>query len=104
MSSEQLELGPVDIVVIGFPPDAPRTGESIPLVVDLVDRGIIRILDVMLVQKDADGVVTAARDQRARRGGLGAPGGLPGRQHGHARETRTPPWRAAGSSPAKPPC
>jgi hypothetical protein len=58
MSSEQLELGPVDIVVIGFPPDAPRTGESIPLVVDLVDRGIIRILDVMLVQKDADGVVT----------------------------------------------
>ena len=57
MSSEQLELGPVDIVVIGFPPDAPRTGESIPIVVDLVDRGIIRILDVMMIQKDADGVV-----------------------------------------------
>jgi len=58
MSSEQLELGPVDIVVIGFPPDAPRTGESIPIVVDLVDRGIIRILDVLLIQKDADGTVT----------------------------------------------
>jgi len=57
MSSEQLELGPVDIVVIGFPPDAPRTGESIPIVVDLVDRGIIRVLDVMMIQKDADGVV-----------------------------------------------
>jgi hypothetical protein len=57
MSSEQLELGPVDILVIGFPPDAPRTGESIPLVVDLADRGIIRILDVMLIQKEADGTI-----------------------------------------------
>ncbi len=57
MSSEQLELGPVDIVVIGFPPDAPATGESIPIVVDLVDRGIIRVLDVMIVQKGTDGTV-----------------------------------------------
>ena len=43
--------------MIGFPPDAPATGESIPLVVDLVDRGIIRILDVMIVQKGTDGTV-----------------------------------------------
>jgi hypothetical protein len=59
MSSEQLELGPVDVVVIGFSPDAPRTGESIPLMVDLVDRGIIRILDVLIVEKDADGNVAS---------------------------------------------
>jgi hypothetical protein len=52
-----LELGPVDIVVIGFPPDAPRTGESIPLFIDLVDRGLIRVLDVMIVEKAADGTV-----------------------------------------------
>jgi hypothetical protein len=58
LSAEELELGPVDIVVIGFPPDAPRTGESIPLFVDLVDRGIIRVLDVLIVQKDADGTVS----------------------------------------------
>jgi Family of unknown function (DUF6325) len=57
MSSEELELGPVDIVAIGFPPDAPRTGEAIPIFVDLVDRGIIRVLDVLMVQKDADGAV-----------------------------------------------
>jgi hypothetical protein len=57
MGSEELELGPVDIVVIGFPPDAPRTGEAIPIFVDLVDRGIIRVLDVLMVQKDADGTV-----------------------------------------------
>jgi hypothetical protein len=58
LSNEELELGPVDIVVIGFPPDAPRTGESIPIFVDLVDRGIIRVLDVLMVQKDADGTVS----------------------------------------------
>lgn len=58
MSNDELELGPVDVVVIGYPPDAPRTGEAIPLFVDLVDRGIIRVLDVLMVQKDVDGVIS----------------------------------------------
>ncbi|HEY2536717.1 MAG TPA: DUF6325 family protein [Solirubrobacteraceae bacterium] len=58
MSSDELELGPVDIVVIGFPPGASRTGEAIPVFVDLVDRGIIRVLDVLVVQKDAEGTVS----------------------------------------------
>ena len=58
MSNEELELGPVDVVVIGYPPDAPRTGEAIPLFVDLVDRGIIRVLDVLMVQKDGEGNVS----------------------------------------------
>lgn len=58
VNSENLELGPVDIVVIGFPPDAPRTGEAIPIFVDLVKRGIVRVLDVLIVQKDDDGGVT----------------------------------------------
>jgi hypothetical protein len=59
MSSEDLELGPVDVVVIGFPPDAPRTGEAIPIFVDLVERGIVRVLDVLIVQKDDDGSVSS---------------------------------------------
>ena len=59
MSSDDLELGPVDIVVIGFPPGAPKTGSAIPMFVDLVDRGIIRVLDVLMVQKDAEGTVAA---------------------------------------------
>jgi len=58
MSSDELELGPVDVVVIGYPPDAPRTGEAIPLFMDLVDRGLIRVLDVLMVQKDAEGNVS----------------------------------------------
>ena len=57
-TQEDLELGPVDIVVIGYPPGAPRTGEAVPLFIDLVDRGIIRVLDVLMVEKDANGVVS----------------------------------------------
>jgi hypothetical protein len=51
----QEELGPIDIVVIGYGADAPMTGEAAPLLLDLVDRGIIRVLDVMFVVKNADG-------------------------------------------------
>ena len=57
MSTEELELGPIDIVVIGFPAEAPRTGDAIPIFVDLVDRGVIHVLDVLIVEKDADGNV-----------------------------------------------
>jgi hypothetical protein len=49
------ELGPIDIVVIAYPAGAPMTGEAAPLLVDLVERGIIRVLDVMFVMKNEDG-------------------------------------------------
>ena len=49
------ELGPIDIVVIAYPADAPMTGEAVPIVMDLIERGIIRVLDVLFVMKNADG-------------------------------------------------
>ena len=49
------ELGPVDVVVIGYPADAPMTGEAAPMLLDLIDSGIIRVLDVLFVIKNADG-------------------------------------------------
>ena len=67
MSSEELELGPVDVVVIGYPPDAPRTGEAIPLFLDLVERGIIRVLDVLAVAEGRRGQRLRAGDHRLRR-------------------------------------
>jgi Family of unknown function (DUF6325) len=58
VSTEDLEeLGPIDIVVIGFPADAPMTGSAAPLLVDLVDRGIIRVFDVLFITKGDDGSV-----------------------------------------------
>jgi hypothetical protein len=49
------ELGPIDIVVIGYPADAPMTGEAAGVLMDLVERGIIRVLDVLFVMQDEDG-------------------------------------------------
>src|SRR3954452_24472971 len=54
-TEETTEIGPVDVVVIGFAPDAPMTGDAIPIFLDLVERGIIRVLDVLFVTKSADG-------------------------------------------------
>jgi hypothetical protein len=51
----QDELGPIDVVVIAYPAGAPMTGEAAPLLVDLVERGIIRVLDAMFVMKNEDG-------------------------------------------------
>jgi Family of unknown function (DUF6325) len=49
------ELGPVDIAVIAYPPGSPMTGDAMPLLIDLVERAIIRVLDVMFVMKEEDG-------------------------------------------------
>ena len=48
-------MGPVDAVVIGFPAGSPMTGDAVPLLMDLIDKGIIRVLDVMFVTKETDG-------------------------------------------------
>jgi hypothetical protein len=49
------ELGPIDLVLFAYPPHAPMTGEAADLLLDLVEQGIIRVLDVMFVQKNEDG-------------------------------------------------
>ena len=55
MEAHDEELGPVDVVVIGFAKDAPMTGEAIPLLMGLAEDGIIRVLDAMFVTKQDDG-------------------------------------------------
>ena len=60
MSDAQLEeMGPIDYMVLEWDGDQPVTGEVMPLLLDLVDRGIIRILDLGFIVKDADGSVAA---------------------------------------------
>jgi len=50
-----VDLGPIDMVLIGFPAGAPMTGEAIPIFIDLIEKQIIRVFDVMFVTKEADG-------------------------------------------------
>jgi len=51
------ELGPIDYLIVQFP-RTDMQGEGLPLLADLVDRGIIRILDLAFVAKAEDGTVT----------------------------------------------
>ena len=48
------ELGPVDYLVVEFP-GSKFNGDIAPALIDLVDRGIVRVLDLVLIRKDADG-------------------------------------------------
>jgi hypothetical protein len=49
-------LGPIDYLAVEFP-GGHVTGEGFRLLLDLVDRGIIRVLDLEFVAKAADGTV-----------------------------------------------
>jgi len=54
------DLGPVDYVVIEFPAGAANfTGEMATELLRLVDSGLIRVIDVLILTKDADGSVEA---------------------------------------------
>src|SRR5918995_3893813 len=57
VSTEELdEMGPIDYLLIEWPGRQP-TGEAAPIVVDLVERGIIRVLDLAFITKAEDGSV-----------------------------------------------
>lgn len=59
MSGESFdEMGPIDYILIEWPGRQP-TGEAIPHLIDLVDRGLIRIIDVAFIAKGEDGSVAA---------------------------------------------
>ena len=73
MSTEEFEeLGPIDYVVLEWPTSHPNAGgEVAPLLIDLVDRGIIRIFDIAFIAKDEDGTVTAIDIAQLEGGGVG---------------------------------
>ena len=53
------ELGPVDYIVVEFP-GSKFNGEIAPALKDLVDRGVIRVLDIVILQKDDNGKLEVA--------------------------------------------
>src|SRR6188508_2980770 len=55
---EVMAVGPVDVYIIGFPENK-FTGRIAPAILDLVENGTIRVLDLLFVSKDAEGVVTS---------------------------------------------
>ncbi len=57
LATDELEIGPIDYLVVEFPGNR-MTGEGWPLLVDLVDRGVIRLLDLVFIRKEEDGSVS----------------------------------------------
>ena len=55
-SAPDAEVGPIDVMVIEFP-DGQVTAVALPPLIDLVDRGLIRVLDLILIRKESDGSV-----------------------------------------------
>lgn len=56
--ADEEPLGPISYLIVEFPGNK-MTGEGLPALVDLVDRGLIRVLDLMLATRDADGTLRA---------------------------------------------
>lgn len=52
------ELGPVDWIVVEFP-GSRFNGKIAPALADLVDRDLIRVLDLLVLKKDSDGTLQA---------------------------------------------
>jgi hypothetical protein len=58
MNTTDIEIGPIDYLLVEWPGKQPE-GEIAPHLVDLVERGLIRILDLAFLVKGEDGSVAA---------------------------------------------
>ncbi len=57
-SDEPNAMGPISYLIVEFP-GSKMTGEGFPILLDLVDRGVIRILDLRFVRRAMDGSIRA---------------------------------------------
>jgi Family of unknown function (DUF6325) len=57
VSDADSDIGPIDYLVVEWPRETQPTGEALPLLVDLVERGLIRVLDLVFVQRRNDGTI-----------------------------------------------
>jgi hypothetical protein len=56
--NDEIQLGPVDYLIVEWPAGKQPTGEGIKLLADFTDRGLINVLDLVFVQKNEDGSVS----------------------------------------------
>jgi uncharacterized membrane protein len=54
--SEEAAIGPIDYLIVEWPGQQPN-GEALPHLIDLVDRGLVRIIDLAFITKAEDGTV-----------------------------------------------
>ena len=56
--NDEIELGPVDYLIVEWPAGKQPTGEGLKLLAEYTDRGLINVLDLVFVQKNDDGSVS----------------------------------------------
>jgi hypothetical protein len=56
--ADEQAMGPISYLIVEFPGNQ-MTGQGFPILVDLVDRGLIRIVDLRFITKDSDGAIRA---------------------------------------------
>jgi hypothetical protein len=56
--NDEIHLGPVDYLIVEWPSGKEPTGEGLKHLVDLTDRGLIRVIDLAFVTKAEDGTVS----------------------------------------------
>src|SRR5690348_649972 len=63
-ASQEIAMGPVQMLVVGFPEDK-FEGEIAAELARLAAGDVIRLLDVVIAQRDADGTLTVANVRAA---------------------------------------
>jgi len=58
MADESRALGPISYLIVEFP-GSKMTGEGLDVLIDLTDRGIVRVLDLVFVKRELDGTIEA---------------------------------------------
>jgi hypothetical protein len=56
--ADDIELGPVDYLIVEWPPGKQPTGEGLKLLADFTDLGLIQVLDLVFVRKEEDGTMS----------------------------------------------
>jgi uncharacterized protein DUF6325 len=55
VAENEIDLGPIDYVVVEWPAHKQPSGEGLGVLADLTERGLIRVLDLAFVKKETDG-------------------------------------------------
>jgi hypothetical protein len=58
VNDNDIEVGPIDYLVVEWPAGKQPDGEGLKHLIDLTDRGIIRVIDLAFVKKEEDGTVS----------------------------------------------
>jgi hypothetical protein len=57
VTDNDMEIGPIDYLIVEWPRGKEPTGEGLQILGDLVQGGLIRVIDLAFVQKEEDGTV-----------------------------------------------